>query len=673
MNITGKTIQLGVIGNPVEHSISPQLHNTMIENMGLDYTYSAFKVSEEDIEKAIDGMRALNIRGLNVTIPHKIRAAELCDEIDSFAEKMGAVNTLVNTKGVIKGYNTDGPGFVRSLLREGVEAKDKTVAILGAGGAAQGVAMALASSGAKEIIIVNRTYEKAQNLAEKINAYYPDVAFAGEGFTGVDILVNTTSVGMNSDISPVDFIGDGVKEGGVVCDVVYCPRETALLKMAKEKGLKTVGGIGMLINQAVIAFELFTGKAVDKKTIDYLYAMTELNTPIILTGFMGTGKSSVAKELCRLTGGLFTDTDAMIESETGMKISDIFKKFGEEHFRNLESDVIRRVAGKKGAVISLGGGAVIRRENIDLLRKTGLVFCLNADIERVFKNIGGKTESRPLLDGKSIDEARELLNSRKEAYENCDFSVDVTDKEKKETASYILNLYMNRILKRDVPVGENIELVKGEIEEAKKRSGREDEVTLIAVTKTVDEDRMQKALDAHIDVFGENRVQELVRKMELFPSVHWHLIGHLQKNKVKYVVGKAELIHSVDSMELLGEIDRIAKKRGIVQDVLLEVNISGEKTKYGLTTEEIKDIMIKIGELQAVRVRGIMTMAPKAEDNEIIRPVFRRAKELFDFYKKDYPSFDTLSMGMSGDYTVAVEEGATIIRVGSLIFGKRNY
>ncbi len=221
-------------------------------------------------------------------------------------------------------------------------------------------------------------------------------------------------------------------------------------------------------------------------------------------------------------------------------------------------------------------------------------------------------------------------------------------------------------------IKERIAFVREEIERAKERSGRTDAVTLIAVTKTYPVDVIKEAEREGLSVFGENRVQEMMEKIDFFPEAKWHLIGHLQKNKAKYVVGKAQLIHSVDSFELLCEIDRIAKKKNIVQDVLLEVNISGEITKYGLTTEEIKDIIIKIGELGAVRVRGFMTMAPKSDDPESIRWVFEKAKELFDFYKKDNSDIDILSMGMSGDFAVAVECGATHVRVGSLIFGKRN-
>ena len=197
-------------------------------------------------------------------------------------------------------------------------------------------------------------------------------------------------------------------------------------------------------------------------------------------------------------------------------------------------------------------------------------------------------------------------------------------------------------------------------------------LTKICVTKNFGVDVIGEACEA-CNVFGENRVQEMMEKYEFFPETQWHIIGHLQKNKVKYIVGKAALIHSVDSYSLLEEINRIAEKRNVVQDVLLEVNISGEITKYGLTTEEIKDIMSKIRGLMHLKVRGIMTMAPKADNPEEVRWVFKEAKKLFDELKKDNPSFEILSMGMSGDYTVAVEEGATMVRVGSLIFGNRIY
>lgn len=217
-------------------------------------------------------------------------------------------------------------------------------------------------------------------------------------------------------------------------------------------------------------------------------------------------------------------------------------------------------------------------------------------------------------------------------------------------------------------IAERIDTVRENIAEALERSGRREKVTLIAVTKTVEPERIQQAVDCGCTILGENRVQEMMEKYDSVRGAVWHLIGHLQKNKVKYVVGKAELIHSVDSFELLSQINARAERLNTVQDVLLELNISGEKSKYGLTSGEIPDIINRIEELRSVRVRGFMTMAPKSDDPEDARPVFRRAREIFD----SYPSFDILSMGMSGDYIAAVEEGATAVRVGSFIFGKRN-
>ncbi|MCD8048798.1 MAG: YggS family pyridoxal phosphate-dependent enzyme [Clostridia bacterium] len=217
-------------------------------------------------------------------------------------------------------------------------------------------------------------------------------------------------------------------------------------------------------------------------------------------------------------------------------------------------------------------------------------------------------------------------------------------------------------------IAENIERVRENIEKACERAGRKNDVTLIAVSKTMPPERVREAVDAGCVILGENRVQEMVDKMEKVKGARWHLIGHLQKNKVKYIAGKTELIHSIDSWELLSETERRTAMQNIVQNVLLEINISGEKSKYGLTIEEIPDIMNKIGELGHVRVRGLMTMAPKCENSDEARPIFRRARELFE----EYDGFDILSMGMSGDYTAAVEEGATHVRVGSAIFGKRD-
>lgn len=213
-------------------------------------------------------------------------------------------------------------------------------------------------------------------------------------------------------------------------------------------------------------------------------------------------------------------------------------------------------------------------------------------------------------------------------------------------------------------ISENLKSIHERINAAQARSERSAaSVTLVAVTKTVSAERISEVQQCGESVFGENRVQELNAKYPEIKNAHWHLIGHLQTNKVKYAVGKAELIHSVDSLHLAEAINAAAEKLGIVQDFLLEVNISGEESKYGLTIDEIADIMKETEKLKNIRFRGFMTMAPKAASESEIRAVFRRAHDLFVQYNADI-----LSMGMSGDFELAVEEGATHVRVGSAIF-----
>ena len=213
----------------------------------------------------------------------------------------------------------------------------------------------------------------------------------------------------------------------------------------------------------------------------------------------------------------------------------------------------------------------------------------------------------------------------------------------------------------------NLETIHKKIEDACLRAGRNPEdVTLVCVSKTIDAETISEAYSLGENVFGENRPQELRDKFDKVKGANWHLIGHLQSNKVKYVVGKALLIHSVDSLNIASAIDEQAGKLKVVQDILLEVNISGEESKYGLTTDEIPNIIKEIGTLPNIRFRGFMTMAPLGAPESEIRSVFKKAKELFDFHKKD--GADVLSMGMSNDFEIAVEEGATLVRVGRAVF-----
>lgn len=214
--------------------------------------------------------------------------------------------------------------------------------------------------------------------------------------------------------------------------------------------------------------------------------------------------------------------------------------------------------------------------------------------------------------------------------------------------------------------------------EACRRAGRSrDEVTLIAVSKTKPVEMLEEVYGAGTRYFGENKVQELVDKYEVMPKdIHWQMIGHLQRNKVKYIIDKAELIHSVDSIRLAETIDREAEKKGIVANVLLEVNMAREETKFGLMPEEVPDFVRQIAGFQHIKVQGLMTIAPFVSDPEENRKYFANLRKLsVDIGKEkvDNVNMSILSMGMTNDFEIAIEEGATMIRVGTAIFGERNY
>jgi len=215
-----------------------------------------------------------------------------------------------------------------------------------------------------------------------------------------------------------------------------------------------------------------------------------------------------------------------------------------------------------------------------------------------------------------------------------------------------------------------------QIAEACRKSGRDGrEVTLVAVSKTKPIELLMEAYEGGARHFGENRVQELLSKIPLMPSdVRWHLIGHLQTNKVRQVIGKTCLIHSVDSIKLAKEIEKESGKQELVTDILLEVNVAKEESKFGFLLEEVEGALEIINGFSHVRVRGLMTVAPFVEDAEKNRPVFRKLYELYvDMKTKniDNGNMTTLSMGMTGDFQIAIEEGATMVRVGTGIFGAR--
>ncbi len=264
----GKTKVCGIIGDPIEHTVSPQMHNAAFAQMGVDYCYVPFRVRKEDLGKAIEGMRALNIRGLNVTIPHKVAVIPLLDELDPLADKIGAVNTIVNENGVLTGYNTDATGFLQALLERGTEPRGKNMVILGAGGASRAISFILAERGA-HLVILNRELELdwAEELAHRISRVFQKEVKAlkldEENLATVldwaDILVNATSVGMSPNIDETPVPAKLLKPGLIVFDIVYNPIKTRLLREVEAAGAETISGVDMLVWQGALAVEKWTG------------------------------------------------------------------------------------------------------------------------------------------------------------------------------------------------------------------------------------------------------------------------------------------------------------------------------------------------------------------------------------------------------------------------------
>ncbi|HOP99941.1 MAG TPA: YggS family pyridoxal phosphate-dependent enzyme [Acetivibrio clariflavus] len=224
----------------------------------------------------------------------------------------------------------------------------------------------------------------------------------------------------------------------------------------------------------------------------------------------------------------------------------------------------------------------------------------------------------------------------------------------------------------------NLEIIRERIEKAAAKSGRKaEDIMLVAVSKTVEPEKIIKAIDEGITELGENRVQELVQKYDIINrDCNWHLIGHLQTNKVKYIVDKVKLIHSVDRYSLAAEINTRAQKIGKKVDILVQVNISGEQSKFGAAAQDALELIRKISELENLRVRGLMTIAPYTTNPEAVRYVFSGLRKLsIDIEKENINNINMeyLSMGMSNDFEVAIEEGANIVRIGTALFGERKY
>ena len=274
--LRGTTTLVGVIGYPIAHSLSPPMHNAAFRELGMDWAYVAFGVEPERVPEAIRGIVALGMVGINVTIPHKGAAAEIVDEVDDTAQALGSVNTIHNLDGKLKGYSTDGPGFVRSVEETGTSLAGKAVVLIGSGGSARAVAHALAKAEVSRLTLAARRPFKAEEVAEMVAEHTGksvkvadlNADAAREAVREAEVVIDSTSVGMhpNTDVPPV-VPGEWLHAGQLVCDLTYNPRDTVLLKAARAASADVLDGTGMLVHQGAIAFEVWTGRQAPVETM----------------------------------------------------------------------------------------------------------------------------------------------------------------------------------------------------------------------------------------------------------------------------------------------------------------------------------------------------------------------------------------------------------------------
>ena len=421
-----------LFGYPVRHSISPELQAALFRLNGLSNTYVSVEMPPEQIDAAIEAART-KVRGFNCTIPHKTAILKHLDSISPLARDMGSVNTVLCENGKLHGHNTDILGFSETLKLDGIGLTGKRVLILGYGGVSRMMAYHAVSEGAL-VTLCGRDRAKADILAAELRTRFgAEIAIASiDLISGAyDIVLNGTPVGMwpHGGVSPIDLTRlDGV---GYVFDTIYNPSRTALLAQAESLGIPCRNGMAMLVLQAAYAQTIWVGAnftdAQKRAAIDageHILAVRRLHDNrgkenIVLTGYMGTGKTTVGKILAANLGMDFVDMDAKIVAKCGMSINDIFAIHGEPYFRSVETEVLRSLSGCKNCVIATGGGIVVTEENHALLKDCGTVVCLLPEDSFWMTNVRKDTE-RPLLkNDPDLTGAKARLEARKPLYEKC--------------------------------------------------------------------------------------------------------------------------------------------------------------------------------------------------------------------------------------------------------------
>jgi len=405
----------GLIGERLPHSFSKEIHEKIA-----DYDYSLKELKPEELK---DFILSKNYKAINVTIPYKQAVIPFLDEISPEAQAIGAVNTIVNRDGVLCGYNTDFGGMRALIERTGVVLKYKKALILGTGGTSRTAAAVCERLGAKEIYRVSRTGREGSITYDEAYSRHADA----------DVIINTTPCGMYPDIFGCPIDPDRFTGLSGVIDAVYNPLCTTLTLDARGRGIAAGSGLYMLVAQAVLAAELFMDQELDtvKLTNSIFDEIYFDKRNIVLTGMPGSGKSTVGRLIADRLGRDFIDTDALIVERYGA-ITDIFASHGETYFRDLESEVIRELAPLTGKVISTGGGAILRRLNVDAMRRNGELFFIDRSPEYLIP-----TADRPLADEKAKIER--LYRERIDLYlDTADYIID-GDCDPEDVADSVIN------------------------------------------------------------------------------------------------------------------------------------------------------------------------------------------------------------------------------------------
>ena len=455
MKINGKTRLIGLIGNPVEHTLSPVIHNGVSKAMGINSVYVPFKVETEGLAKAVKGAYELNVLGMNVTVPHKNQVMESLLEIDEAAKQIGAVNTLVRVEGGYKGYNTDMMGLSRQIREDDISLNGETVVILGAGGAAKAVVYMCLMEGAGKVYLLNRTVEKAEKIAKDMNKLQSDapvIPMALMDYNKIQeekmIVFQATSIGLVPHVEDVVLSDKAFyRKVSIGIDLIYNPADTKFMQLVRDAGGRAYNALKMLLYQGIIAYELWHDMHVPQDIVDDIYVELKRQVypkdNIVLIGFMGSGKTTFGKALAQKLNMSFLDTDAYIEEQAGKPIAMIFEEDGEEYFRKLETEVLIRLRDTvSNTVFSTGGGMPLRNQNARLLKEIGRVYYLTAANQVIYDRVKDDS-NRPLLQCENpYERIRMLMKERAPLYEQAaDVLVDTNSTDIEEVCGRIMEDY----------------------------------------------------------------------------------------------------------------------------------------------------------------------------------------------------------------------------------------